>query len=184
MLNLVFFALLALISAGLSYYSVVALGALYGTPPGAANAALSGFLLFAALGVLVGGVLAGRTARHGLVTGIGLVVLTALSALIARVDLGNVALIVVMSAGGLFSGVIMPARDMIVRAVTPLGSFGKVFGFVTTGFNLGGIVAPLIFGAVLDNGRPALVFLLVAAFCLLSVSTVAFGQTRPAAARN
>ena len=184
LLNLVFFALLALISAGLSYYSVVALGALYGTPAAVANAALSGFLLFAALGVLAGGVLAGRTARHGLVTGIGLVVLAALSALIARVDLGDLALIVAMSVGGLFSGAIMPARDMIVRAVTPPGSFGKVFGFVTTGFNLGGIVAPLIFGAVLDNDRPGLVFLLVAAFCLLSIGTVAFGQTRAPAARN
>ncbi len=26
---------------------------------------------------------------------------------------------------------------MMVRAVTPPGSFGKVFGFVSTGFNLG-----------------------------------------------
>src|SRR6476659_11300677 len=49
LLNLVFFALLAMISAGLYNYSVVALGALYGTPAAVANAALSGFLLFAAL---------------------------------------------------------------------------------------------------------------------------------------
>ena len=59
---------------------------------------------------------------------------------------------------------IMPSRDMIVRAVTPPGSFGKVFGFVTTGFNLGGIVSPLIFGAIMDHGSPQLVFLGVAAF--------------------
>ena len=55
----------------------------------------------------------------------------------------------------------MPSRDMIVREVTPPGSFGKVFGFVTTGFNIGGIVSPLIFGAVMDHGSPRLVFLLV-----------------------
>ena len=47
---------------------------------------------------------------------------------------------------------------MIVRDVTPPGSFGKVFGFVTTGFNIGGIVSPLIFGAIMDHGSPRLVF--------------------------
>ena len=43
---------------------------------------------------------------------------------------------------------------MMVRAVTPPGSFGKVFGFVTTGFNLGGMVAPLIYAWLMDHGEP------------------------------
>jgi FSR family fosmidomycin resistance protein-like MFS transporter len=77
-----------------------------------------------------------------------------------------------MTAFGFFYGVIMPSRDMIVRDITPPGSFGKVFGFVTTGFNIGGIVSPLIFGAIMDHGSPRLVFLTVAAFALLSVLTV------------
>ncbi len=67
-------------------------------------------------------------------------------------------LIVAMTVCGFFYGVIMPSRDMIVRDVTPPGSFGKVFGFVTTGFNIGGIVSPLIFGAIMDHGSPRLVF--------------------------
>ena len=46
-------------------YSVVALGALYGTPATIANTALSGNLLWSAIGVLIGGVLVGRTTRHG-----------------------------------------------------------------------------------------------------------------------
>jgi MFS transporter, FSR family, fosmidomycin resistance protein len=79
---------------------------------------------------------------------------------------------------GLFSGVIMPSRDMIVREVTPSGSFGKVFGFVTTGFNIGGIVSPLIFGAIMDHGSPHLVFLAVAVLSLVAIVTVA---TRPRA---
>ncbi len=72
LLNLVFFALLAIISAGLYNYSVVALGALYGTPVTTANAALTGNLLLSAIGVLLGGLLVGRTTRHGLVATIGL----------------------------------------------------------------------------------------------------------------
>ena len=176
LLNLFFFALLAMISGGLYNYSVVALGALYGTPVASANAALTGNLLLSAVGVLMGGLLVGRTTRHGLVATVGLSAMAVFTVLIAQIDLGTVALIGAMSLTGFFSGVIMPSRDMIVRDVTPAGSFGKVFGFVTTGFNIGGIISPLIFGAVMDHGSPRLVFLLVAAFSLVAVVTVA---TRP-----
>jgi MFS family permease len=180
MLNLAFFILLAMMSSGLYNYSVVALGALYGTPVTTANAALTGNLIFTAAGVLVGGLLVGRTTRHGMVASIGLTA-TALSiALIAGIDPSPLALIAAMSFGGLFSGLIMPSRDMIVREVTPPGSFGKVFGFVSTGFNVGGIIAPPVFGAVMDHGSPHLVFLLVAAFSLLGILTVAARPQRKA----
>jgi len=176
LLNLVFFMLLAIISGGIYNYSVVALGALYGTPVTVANIALSGNLLLSAIGVLIGGLLVARTTRHALVATLGLAVLGLIMALIGNVDLGSLLLIVAMSVGGFFSGVIMPSRDMIVRDITPAGSFGKVFGFVTTGFNIGGIVSPLIFGAIMDHGSPRLVFLVVAAFSLIAIVTVA---TRP-----
>ena len=176
LLNLVFFVLLAIISGGVYNYSVVALGALYATPVTTANAALTAFLVFSAIGVLAGGFLVTRTARHGTVAALGLFTLALLTALVGEVDLGSFLLIGVMTAAGFFSGVIMPSRDMIVRAITPPGSFGKVFGFVTTGFNIGGIIAPLIFGAVMDHGGPRLVFLGVAACSLIAIVTVA---TRP-----
>jgi MFS family permease len=180
LLNLAFFILLAMMSSGLYNYSVVALGALYGTPVTTANAALTGNLLLSAAGVLVGGLLVTRTKRHSLVATLGLSAMALSVVLIALVDLTSLALITAMSLAGLFSGVIMPSRDMIVRDVTPPGSFGKVFGFVTTGFNIGGIVSPLIFGAVMDHGSPRMVFLLVAAFTLLGIVTVATRSRRSA----
>ena len=173
LLNLVFFVLLAMLSGGTNNYSVVALGALYGTPVTTANAALSGNLLLSAIGVLIGGVLVVRTTRHVLVATAGLAGIALFIALVAQIDLGSLALVAAMSAAGFCSGVIMPSRDMIVREVTPPGSFGKVFGFVTTGFNIGGIISPLIFGAIMDHGSPKLVFLLVAAFSLIAIVTVA-----------
>ena len=69
-------------------------------------------------------------------------------------------LILVVSLSG-FGGITMPSRDMIVRSVAA-GSFGKVFGFVTTGFHIG-MVAPVIFGQLADHGHPRAVFLLIAA---------------------
>jgi len=172
LLNLVFFVLLAVISGGIYNYSVVAFGALYGTPVATANAALTGFLVLSSIGVLAGGFLVTRTSRHGMVAGLGLLATALLTALLGEVDLGGLGLIAAMTAAGFFSGVIMPSRDMIVRAITPPGSFGKVFGFVTTGFNIGGIIAPLIFGAIMDHGSPRLVFLGVAAGCLIAILTV------------
>jgi FSR family fosmidomycin resistance protein-like MFS transporter len=177
LLNLLFFVLLALISGGLYNYSVAALVALHGTPLTIANAALSANLLLSAIGVLFGGFLVGRTVRHGAIATIGLTAMAIAIALVGWIDLGSFALIAAMAIGGFFSGIIMPSRDMIVRQITPPGSFGKVFGFVTTGFNIGGIASALIFGAIMDHGSPRLVFLAIAAISLISIATVV---TRPA----
>jgi MFS transporter, FSR family, fosmidomycin resistance protein len=177
LLNLVFFMLLALTSFGISNYSVVALAALHGTSVTTGNMALTANLLLTALGVLAGGLLVGRTQRHAVVATIGLAAYAVCTLMVGEISLAAPALIAVMALGGLANGVIMPSRDMIVRAVTPPGSFGKVFGFVTTGFNVGGIIVPLVFGPIMDHGSPRLVFLAVAAFSLISIATV---MTRPA----
>jgi MFS family permease len=84
-----------------------------------------------------------------------LVVTGSASTLIALVDPGALLLVLIASLSGFASGMTMPSRDMIVRSVTPQGSFGKVFGFVTTGFHIGGMVAPLIFAQFLDHGYRA-----------------------------
>jgi MFS family permease len=47
---------------------------------------------------------------------------------------------------------------------------GRVFGIVSTGFNIGGAIGPLIFGAILDGGRPNLVFLLAAFFTAMTAA--------------
>jgi MFS transporter, FSR family, fosmidomycin resistance protein len=81
-------------------------------------------------------------------------------------------LIGVMSLGGLLNGMIQPSRDMMVRAVTPAGSYGKVFGFVSVGFSIGGMIGPLIYGWLMDENAPRLVFLVVVAFTFLALPFV------------
>jgi MFS family permease len=177
LLNLVFFVVLSMVGGGLNQYLVVGLGALYGTPPALANTALTGLLTMSAVGVLLGGALAARTKRHNLVACAGLLMTGAASTFIAFVDPGALLLVLIASLSGFTSGMAMPSRDMIVRSVTPPGSFGKVFGFVTTGFHIGGMVAPLIFAQFLDHGYPRGVFLYVAACALVAIGTVAFGMS-------
>ena len=175
LLNLGFFVLISLMGSGLNTYLVVALGALHGTPTAIANMALTALLAMSALGVLVGGILAGRTSRHALVAASGLTVGGVVTALVGLFDFGSVLLIAIMGFSGFCAGITYPSRDMLVRAVTPPGAFGKVFGFVSTGFNIGASVAPIMYGMLMDHGQPRAVFLVSAAVSLLCVSTVIVG---------
>jgi FSR family fosmidomycin resistance protein-like MFS transporter len=176
--NLVFFILLSMSGGGLYNYLVVTLGALHGTPIAVANTALTGLLIMSAVGVLVGGMLTGATSRYGLVTAVGLLCTATACLLVGLIDFPALVLIALMSSVGFFNGLTMPSRDMIVRAVTPRGAYGRVFGFVTTGFHLAGIVSPLIFGQLLDHGYPREIFFFMAFCALLSIATVTYSTTR------
>ncbi len=170
--NLLFFVLVTLATTGLQNFSIVTLGALYATPLGLANTALSGYLLLTAIGVLSGGIVAARTKRHALVAAAGLAGGALIVLLIGSIDVGAALLVLFMALAGFLNGIIMPSRDLIVRESTPPGAFGKVFGFVTSGYNIGGIIAPPVFGAMLDHGTPRAVFFFMAAAFLVSVLTV------------
>jgi MFS transporter, FSR family, fosmidomycin resistance protein len=177
LLNLALFFMLSMVGGGLNQYLVVGLEALHGTPSVVANAALTGLLTLSAIGMLIGGAIAGRASRHNLVTAAGLLVSCVTTAFIGLVDPGALLLVAIVSLGGFASGMAIPSRDMIVRSATPPGSFGKVFGFVTTGLHIGGMVSPLIFGQFLDHGHPRAVFLFIAACALVAVLTVVLGMS-------
>ena len=165
-----FFVLLSLSSGGLQAFSIVAFTEGRGLTLGIANAALTAWLALSAIGVLAGGVIADRTRRHGVVAATGFGGATLVILAIALLPLPPPAIIVLMGLAGLMTGAIMPSRDMMVRAAAPRGMEGRVFGIVSTGFNIGGAIGPLIFGAVLDAGQPNLVFLLAAGFTALTAA--------------
>jgi len=174
MLNLAFFVLTS-VMGGLNSFLVVALGALYGTPDTLANVALTGLLAMNALGVLAGGVLASRTSRHAAVAALGLAFAGTVTALVGLIGFTSYVLVLMTSLSGLFVGIASPSRDMLVRAVTPQGAFGRVFGFVSSGYNIGAMIAPTIYGMMMDHGEPRAVFLFSAACSILCIGTVVFG---------
>jgi MFS family permease len=167
-----FFTLLALSHGALYSFSVVALIASQGISLVAANAALTAYLSGAAVGVLLGGSLADRTQRHGYVAAAGFGVAAIIVLGIATLTLSPAALIAAMGLSGILTGIIQPSRDMLVRKAAPPGAAGRVFGIVTTGFNIGGIIGPLIFGWLMDHGEPRWVF---GAAVIFMVVTVLFG---------
>ncbi len=172
LLGLLFFTGLSIAGHGMSEFSVSALNLIYDAPLTQAGAVLSAYLFISPAGVLLGGWIADRTARHDLVGAICLVLMASAIFLVAAITLPLAAIALLFALAGLFNGILAPSRDMMIRAVTPAGEMGKVFGFVSTGYNVGGILGPVMFGYLLDNTDPTLLFWTVGLISLLTVATV------------
>jgi len=165
----IFFMLLNLSNAGIGNFGVVALMSGYDASFSSANIALTVFLGSSAVGVLAGGFLADRTRRHGQVAAACFVINGAIVFVIAAVNLPSLLLTPAMGTAGFLGGVIAPSRDMLVRNAAPPGAAGRAFGIVSTGFNLGGIVSPLLFGWIMDQSLPRWVFGASVVFMILTV---------------
>ncbi len=178
-----FFALMSLSGSGISNFSVVALTSAFGTSLSVANLALTAYLSAQALGVLAGGFIADLTRRHAEVAALGYAVNACIVLAIGTLGLDPVLLVVAMSGAGLLGGMIMPSRDMLVRAAAPPGAMGRTFGIVTSGFGIGGMVGPLMFGFAMDQGAPQWVFG-ISVILMIAVAVVALVGDRRASARR
>jgi MFS family permease len=165
----IFFMLLSLSNAGIGNFGVVALMSGYGVSFSTANIALTAFLGASAVGVLAGGFLADHTRRHGQVAAACFAVNAAIVLLIAAIALPPLLLTAAMAGAGFLGGVIAPSRDMLVRNAAPAGAAGRAFGIVSTGFNIGGIISPLLFGWIMDQNLPHWVFGASVVFMVLTV---------------
>jgi MFS family permease len=166
---MVFFMLLGLSNSGISTFGVVALMTGYDLLFSTANIALTTYLGASAVGVLAGGFLADRTHRHGDVAAACFAANVVIIVLIAMSSPHPALLIAMMTVAGFLGGVIAPSRDMLVRKSAPPGAAGRAFGIVSTGFNMSGIVSPLLFGWIMDQSMPRGVFWMAACFMALTV---------------
>lgn len=165
-----FFTLLSLSASGISNFGVVALMTGYGSSYAIANMALTAFLGASAVGVLAGGFLADRTERHGQLAAACFALNAVVVLVIALLPLPSWLLLIAMASAGFLGGVITPSRDMMVRAAAPPGGAGRAFGIVSTGFNVGGIIGPLLYGWVMDQAMPHWVFGASVLFISLTVA--------------
>jgi FSR family fosmidomycin resistance protein-like MFS transporter len=167
-----YFAFIATALIGVQTFGVTGLMRIYDTPLALATGALTAFLLGSAAGILAGGFLADRTRRHDIVAVGGLVIAAGFMMLLATGALAPSLLPVILALTGLCHGATGPSRDMLVRAATPPGASGKVFGFVYSGLDLGSCLTPLAFGWLLDHGDPRMLFIAVAILMLMTIGTV------------
>jgi len=178
LLFFLFFAALAMTSSGVQSFLVVALVGLNVAPLEVAGWALTSYLFASAAGILVGGEVADRTNRHDRIAMIAFVVTGAIMLSMTVFNPSAILLCLVMVIAGLSQGIIRPARDMMVRAASPKGSTGKVFGFVSAGIAAGGAVAPALFGVIMDAGKPAWVFYLIAIFMVIAMFSIAMPKPK------
>ena len=175
----ILFMLLTLSTSGIANFGVVALMGGYGTSFPTANVALTCYLGASAVGVLAGGVLADRTQRHGQFAAACFAINAVIVCGIAMLTPAAPLLIAAMAVAGFLSGVIAPSRDMLVRAAAPAGTAGRAFGIVSTGFNIGGIASPLLFGWIMDQNAPHWVFGASVVFMLLTVALSLMTERKP-----
>ena len=185
LMGLLFFIGIALTGRGITGFGVSALTELHNVSLASAGVLLSCYLFAMPIGVLVGGWAADHTSRHGRFAAMCFIVVAVSMFAVAAVPMPLLATGMMFGAAGLFSGMVAPSRDMLIRSITPPGEAGKVFGFVSTGYNIGGILGPPLFGYLLDHYTPRSLFWVVAVAALMTMMTVLFAsgrQLRPALA--
>jgi FSR family fosmidomycin resistance protein-like MFS transporter len=177
-----YFVMLGVAFVGMQTFGIAAMVSQYGVPVQLASGALTANLIGAAAGVFCGGFVAVRFGRHDLVAAAGMAASGLLVFALAAGWLPAAMLPLLLGTAGFASGVVNPSRDLIVRAATPVGATGKVYGFVYSGLDVGAIASPVLFGWLLDHGRPSAVFYAVVTVLALSIVTVLRLPSRPAAA--
>lgn len=165
-----FFLLSSMAGSGIQAFVITVLGKLWGTPVAVASMVLTGYMVGATAGTLVGGWVADATKRNliGFVvvlTGFAIAMILALGLL----PLPEVLLPVVGLLGGLALGASRTPRDVMLKDASPPGQIGKVFGFVSAGLPLGGAITPVPLGFLIDMGYPGLVLPVVAGLLALSL---------------
>ena len=172
LMGVLFFIGISVVSRGITGFSVSALHEGRNLSLGIAGTLLSAWLFASPLGVLFGGRIADKSKNHA--RNIALCFVLIGCCIVGIVSFSHQILLCALffAFGGFFAGMVSPSRDMLIRSLTPEGQFGKVFGFVSTGFNIGGIVAPPIYGYILDNHSPDLVFWTATLASFLTIVTV------------
>jgi MFS family permease len=164
-----FFSMIAM--AGIQSFAPSALNQLYAIPVTTGNFSITLMALGSAAGMIVGGIMAAKLKMPDRIVGTCLFA-CALIGLLIGAEFVTAALVpglFFMIGCGL--GIAAPSRDMMIRSATPQGVSGSVYGIVYSGIDLGAAVGPLLFGILLDAGKPNSLFLGVAFLQLLLILT-------------
>jgi MFS family permease len=161
------------VAFGFFFFSTLVLGAvenfgpsllrdLYGLSLAAATSGLTSYLIGGAGGLIVGGFLVSAEKGQEVIVGLCFLASATLALLLALVVAPAWSVIGLMAAMGFGVGVAGPSRDMLVRKSTVAslgkGAFGRVYGLVYSGADVGLATAPLIFGLLMDASKQRFVF--------------------------
>ena len=164
-----FFLLSTMTLAVIQSFSVSILKAMHNVSFEAATLTLTAYMLFGAVGMLIGGFVAVRQDNSDQVVATAMTVAAALLALCATGVFGATGTMVVLACTGFAVGVGGPSRDMMIKKATPKGATGRVYGMVYSGLDVGFAISPLLFGLFMDRGWYGATLFGAALVLLLSV---------------
>ena len=164
-----FFLLSTMTLAVVQSFAVSILKAMHGISFEAATLTITAYMLCGALGMLVGGFVAGKSRHSDRVVALSMAVAAVLLALCGTGWFGANLTMAVLAATGFAVGIGGPSRDMMIKKATPKGATGRVYGLVYSGLDVGFAISPIVFGAFMDRGWYAATLLGAAVALLLSV---------------
>jgi len=168
-----FFFVTTLALGVLQTFSPSLLYQVYGLSLAAATSCLTAYMLGGATGIIAGGVLASRSGSHDRVITIALSVSTLCALILALAVVPAWSVVALMAVLGFGVGLAGPSRDLLVRQAATAGfgkaAFGRVYGFVYSGLDVGFAIAPLIFGPLMDRGHFQVVLAGVAVLQALAI---------------
>jgi len=167
-----YFVIQTMAGLGIQTFLPTTLATGFDVPLLLATSALTAYLSGGLVGILAGGFLAAKTERHDRVAATGLLSAALLLIGAATGPMPLPLVLPLFATIGFALGVTGPSRDLIVKAATPKGAAGRVYGFVYSGLDLGGTVGPIVFGFMLDHALAHELFYAIAACLLLAIGTV------------
>ena len=139
-----FFVLHAAALTGLMSFGISAMTSQFAVSAALASSAITAYMLGTGAGTLAGGFLLARAGRPQVVAGSGIATSACVMLAIAVGAVPGALLPVALALSGLAIGLTYPSRDLIVRASTPPGATGRVYGFVYAGLDVGSLATPRV----------------------------------------
>lgn len=168
-----FFLVVVMAFGALQNFAPPILQRAYDVSLGMATSGLTAYLLGSAAGITAGGFFASQGDRQDRLVAFSLLAAAACAIALATGAVPGWSVVTLMALMGVGAGFSNPSRDILVRraatATFGAGAYGRVYGFVYSGIDVGLALAPLVFGPLMDAGRYTLVLWGVALLQTLAI---------------
>jgi FSR family fosmidomycin resistance protein-like MFS transporter len=165
-----FFLVATLALGAVKSFAPLAAGHLHGIAAADVAMFVSIFMACSAAGMVLGGHLAREQRRSTTLVACGYGTAACMALLLGLGQWSAPVVALLFGVMGVGTGLSGPARDLLVKAATPRGATGRVYGVVYSGLDVGMALSPLLFGLLMDRGAFTGVWLLLAALQLLLIA--------------
>jgi len=168
-LSWLFFYLTSFGFAGIQSFSSTALVDIYQIPISLTASSYTLFMISSAIGLIAGGFVATKIPDPDRVITTAFLI-SGVMAIVAGLGIfPGWTVPIIFALMGFGGGMAGPARDLMVRAATPKGASGRVFGLVYSGIDIGAASGPVLFGLFMDWKSPQTIFYAIAVLQLIAV---------------